>query len=228
MFEEQLRRVESKTTDELLCTNSCVGKEVGVPLIVTYHPHLNDLNKIMRKNLKHLQADQIVKLVFTPVSFVPSHLVPSKLYSLQRTTGSYKYNTPHCQIGKNVKEYYEFSSHVTKETLKINYYFDSNGKSLIYLISCRVRGKQYVGSTTEMFRFRWNNYKICQRKSKGGEDCIQKYLHGHFLSEGHNGLINDVEIIFIDKTDQWDPTRKAEFWRTKLKTLAPCGLNVEE
>ena len=27
---------------------------------------------------------------------------------------------------------------------------------------------------------------------------MQKYFHDHFLSEGHNGLIDDVEIVFID------------------------------
>ena len=57
---------------------------------------------------------------------------------------------------------------------------------------------------------------------------MQRYLHEHFLSENHNGLINDVESIFIDKTDPSDPTRREEFWKTKLKTLAPYGLNLEE
>ena len=57
---------------------------------------------------------------------------------------------------------------------------------------------------------------------------MQRYLHEHFLSESHNGLINDVESIFIDKTDPSDPTRREEFWKTKLKTLAPYGLNLEE
>ena len=57
---------------------------------------------------------------------------------------------------------------------------------------------------------------------------MQKYFYDHFLSESHNGLINDVEIVFIDKTDPSDPTRREEFWRNKLKTLAPYGLNVEE
>ena len=38
-------------------------------------------------------------------------------------------------------------SHVTKETFKINHYFACNSKSLIYLISCKVCDKQYVGST---------------------------------------------------------------------------------
>ena len=161
---------KNRTRDELLWTNSCVGKEIGVPLIVTYHPHLNGLNKIMRKNLKHLQANQTVKSVFTPAPFVSfrtarnlrSHLVRSKLYPLQHTTGSCKCNTPRCQVGKSVKECYEFSSHVTKKTFKINHYFDCNIKSLIYLISSKMCGKQYVGSTTERFSFRWYNYKSCQ------------------------------------------------------------------
>ena len=145
MVKEQLRRVENRTRDELLCTNSCVSKVVGVPLIVTYHLQLNGLNKIMRKNLKHLQADQTVKSVFTPAPFVSfrsarnlrSHLVRSKLYLFKRTTGSYKCNTPRCQVGQNVKECYEFSSHVTKKTFKINHYFDCNSKSLIYLLLVR-------------------------------------------------------------------------------------------
>ena len=53
---------------------------------------------------------------------------------------------------------------------------------------------------------------------------MQKYLHDHFLREDHNCLINDVEIIFIDKTDALDPPRTEKFWRTN--TL--YGFNVEE
>ena len=57
---------------------------------------------------------------------------------------------------------------------------------------------------------------------------MQKYFHDHFLSEGHSGLINDAEIVFIDKTDPSGPTRRDKFWRNKLKTLLAYGLNVEE
>ena len=57
---------------------------------------------------------------------------------------------------------------------------------------------------------------------------MQKYLHDHFLSEDHDGLVNNVVTIFIDKTDPSDPERREEFWRTKLRTLAPHGLNIEE
>ena len=68
---------------------------------------------------------------------------------------------------------------------------------------------------------------LAKEKLKNGEGCIQRCLHEHLLSEGHNGFINEVKIISIDKTDPSDPSRREAFWRTKLKTLAPTGLNVE-
>ena len=78
-------------------------------------------------------------------------------------------------------------------------------------MSCKVPGKQYMGSTAERFRFGWNNCKSRQRKAQRGEDCMQKCFHDYFLSDSHNGLINDVEIVFVDKTDSSDPTRREEF-----------------
>ena len=64
-----------------------------------------------------------------------------------------------------------------------------------------------------------NNYKSCQRKAERGEDCMEKYFHDHSLSEGPNGLINDVEIVFIAKTDPSDTTRREKFWRNKAPRL---------
>ena len=39
-------------------------------MLVTYHPHLNGLNKIMWKNVKHLKADQTGQSVLTTGHFV--------------------------------------------------------------------------------------------------------------------------------------------------------------
>ena len=136
MVTEQLKRIKYRKREDLLRTNDCVSKEIGVPLVVTYHPHLNALNKIICRNLKHLHADQLVGSIFTSAPFTSfgtacnlrNHLVHSKLYPLKRTTGSNKCNTLRCQVGKNVKECYKFSSHVTKETFKMNHCFDCNSK----------------------------------------------------------------------------------------------------
>ena len=34
---------------------------------------------------------------------------------------------------------------------------------------------------------------------------MQKNLHDHFLSEDHDSLLKNVEIILIEKTDPTDP-----------------------
>ena len=47
-------------------------------------------------------------------------------------------------------------------------------------------------------------------------------------SGGHNGLINDFEIILIGKMDSSDPTRRVFFWMRVLKTIAPLGLNIDK
>ena len=117
MVTEQLQRVTYRNKEDLLRTNDCVSKKIGVPIDVTYHPHLDALNKIVRRNLEHLCTDQLVRSIFMPAPFISlrtarnlrSHLVHSKLYPMKRTTGSNKCNTPRYQEGKNVKECYEFS-----------------------------------------------------------------------------------------------------------------------
>ena len=40
--------------------------------------------------------------------------------------------------------------------------------------------------------------------------------------------MNDCEIIFKDKTDPSDPTRRQFFWMRVLKTIAPWGGNIDE
>ena len=157
MVTEQLARVKYKNREDLVRTIDCLSKEIVVPFVVIYHPHLNALNKMIRGNLKHLHADHLVRSAFTPAPFIlfrtvrnlRSHLVRSKVYPLKQTTGSYKCNTPCCQVSKNGKECYEFSSHVTKESFKISHCFDYNSKCLIYLMPCKVCGIQYVGSNRE-------------------------------------------------------------------------------
>ena len=89
---------------------------------------------------------------------------------------------------------------------------------VLYLISCNVFVKQYVESTTERLRFRWNNY---QRKAERAKEYMQIYLHEHIVRKDRNGLIYDKEIIIINKIDLF-------YFTSNRKTLASYGLNVEE
>ena len=63
---------------------------------------------------------------------------------------------------------------------------------------------------------------------KKGEDHLQKHLHDKFLSKDYDCLFNNGEINFLDKTDPVEPEKREKNLRTKLRTLAPMGLNIEE
>ena len=96
---------------------------------------------------------------------------------------------------------------------------------LVYLLSCKVCGRQYTGQTVDEFRYRWNNYKDNNRKSLRGNEHKQAGFFAHFEGLDHNGFLEDTEITFIDKTDPSDPTRREEFWIDTLKTRYPLGLH---
>ena len=57
---------------------------------------------------------------------------------------------------------------------------------------------------------------------------MQGHLFKQFWSTGHNGVLNDVSITFINKTDPSAPLKREDYWKRTLKSLAPFGLNIED
>ena len=131
----------------------------------------------------------------------------------------------------NVSKTDVFQLFQTKEQYKINHQLNCNDKCLIYLLSCKVCGLQYVGSITDKFGLRRNNYRENIRKTKRGGGVggqMQRLVFVHFSSNGLNGFLEYCSISFIDKTDEPDPTRRKERWRRVLKTVTPYGLNTTD
>ena len=57
---------------------------------------------------------------------------------------------------------------------------------------------------------------------------MQGHLYEHIYPDSHNGLLEDVAITLIDKTDGRDPKNRENYWMRTMKTLALDGLNIEE
>ena len=196
--------------------------ESGIPFVTTYHPKVNEFGKLIQDILPFLYSVREVQKVFSSPPIVSSrsarkikdYIVTSKLYP---------------DVRKRISITEEFTSFTTKKTYKINHSFDCNDKCLIYLLSCKSCGKQYVGNTTDHFRSRWNNYKSDVRKAESGdmENVKQKFLQSHFLQRDHQGFLKDVEVRLIDKTQASDPTKREFYWMRTLRTLYPDGLNIE-
>ena len=184
----EIDKVRAKHREDLVKPRDKNNKAIGLPFVVTYTPDLQRLSSILRKHLPLLYQDTEVKKVFTPPPFVSyrcafnlrNRLVRSKVYPIEREIGCRKCDKPRCKTCDNVIISDNFSSNITKEVFTINHRLNCDDNCLVYLLSCKVCGLQYVGQTSDRFRFRWNNYKACQRKAVKGEEHPQMKLHQHF------------------------------------------------
>ena len=57
---------------------------------------------------------------------------------------------------------------------------------------------------------------------------MQEHLCEYFCDSEHSGLLNDVSITFIDKTDPTSPLQRENYWKHTLKTFAPYGLTIKK
>ena len=102
------------------------------------------------------------------------------------------------------------------EVYQIKKSFNRNSKIIVYLIECRVCGKQYNGSNVTNIRARVNNYKNTHRnfrkeQAKSKHTLNQKPFHEHYLQNDHNGIC-DWEITIIDHTEKVKSLRQKELY----------------
>ena len=109
-------------------------KREEFPFVTTYHPSLKKIGRIINQSLYILHMNEEVKSVFTPTPMVffpsarklSSYLVRAKLYPLERTVGSVQCKGKRCQTCQD-------------------------DICLVYLLTCNVCLKQYVGQTIKEF-----------------------------------------------------------------------------
>ena len=59
------------------------------------------------------------------------------------------------------------------------------------------------------------------------ENVKQKFLQIHPLQDDHKRSLEDVEVRLIDKTQEFDPSKREYYWLRILKTLWRDGANTE-
>ena len=103
---------------------------------------------------------------------------------------------------------------------------DCSTKNIIYLISCKKCGVQYIGKTSQTLRSHFNNHRARLKQ------MCDIFLYNHFNSDYHS--IDDVTILPIEEVtiepeDQMSLADKLssreEFWYRELCSVYPYGLN---
>jgi hypothetical protein len=125
-----------------------------------------------------------------------------------------------------------FSSVRTGQRFQIRDHVDCKSTNVIYLIDCaKCHDVQYVGETgqTVSRRFHGHRSSIKQQGNSSTNDSSKRetLVARHFQGQGHTLQHLRVTVIEQVQEDNTNTRRKRErFWRHKLKTNYPEGLNV--
>ena len=185
--------------------------------VVDYHPALRALYNIFRElHVIVSWSERFLRIMPEPpmVCFrraknLKDHLVRSKLRGEEETVvGMFKCGKKKCKICDNVVTGDEFKSYVEGRSFRINHRFDCDTEGVVYLISCKSCGLQYVGNTITAFRLRFNNHKSSlNRYGRGQRNIAGQHIYAHFFGEGHLGL-RDFMVQVIDCTNVNNPTER--------------------
>ena len=91
--------------------NSGINKKKGIPFVVTYHPKLKNLSKIIKDNLYLLYMNDEVNKTFTPspmISFCSSRKVNSYIVPYKHSTCIPRWN----EVETNVSTSFQCGIHV--------------------------------------------------------------------------------------------------------------------
>ena len=140
-------------------------------------------------------------MIFRRAPNLKYNLVRAKLPSIQTegVRGYFKCGKARCQVCSYMSEGSSFRCNVSGREHDINSNFNWDSSGIVYLLGCKVCGKQYVGSTFTSFRARFKNYKSSSRKFSSRVAVTQAELFRHFTETNHDGFIEDVSFQSIDK-----------------------------
>ena len=203
-----------------------------IPFVLTFNPRLPEISTILKTYFPILQSSEKCKKAIPHVPFV-SYRKPPNLRNLlvrarmRSTTPQHKGFEPclssRCKTCGSSVATSSFTSHHNNKHFFILHHITCSSTKLIYLITCTLCGKQYVGQTEQTLRQRMNGHRHCILNDRDTP------VSRHFNLPDHSFI--HLQVIGIDHvpgTDTHGRMNKETFWIHALGTLEPNGINVQE
>ena len=198
-IQRQIDRANEITRDEALETSERKTMD-RIPLVVTYHPDLPLLGKILHNHLPIFHVLERMKLA-TPRPPLVGNRRPRNLKELltkatlkpsQHHNGSHGLGRPHCKTSAHVSTGTDFVSTVTGERFQANVDATCKTRNLAYFKECLRCRKQYVGETENPLRL-WMNGD----RSYYYRKLPDKSVGVHFNTMGHT--FEDLTVVVIEQ-----------------------------
>ena len=209
-----------------------------VPLVVSFHPNLPPLRSITNDNHHILHtSDRLQQAVpDTPILAyrrprnLRDLLVRAEVRPLSDTNptthqGTFTCDSNRCVVCKeHIKEGDSFISNSNNSSHRIRSNITCTTSNVVYLISCRVCGVQYVGETKNALKRRFYGHRSTVNTVK-----LDTPVGHHFNLPNHS--ISDMILQGIESLGNRSDTVRAsreKFWMKRLRTIQPHGLNIQE
>ena len=231
-LENEFKRALDTSREACLQLKSNQEKPARIPLVVTYHPILPSFHLTTKRHLSILHASERLRRAFEHpplIAFRRPRNLRDLLVRATLTTkphespGNYPCGVPRCKTCPILRVTDEFSSHTTGKVFKVNFRASCKSSNVIYLITCRRCGLQYVGETGQPLHMRMNGhrYDIAHRRTE------ESPVAEHFNSGVHEEL--DMTVMAIELARSRDAClrkiRESRWIRT-LGTSSPSGMNL--
>ena len=230
MIQSALEKAVRKDRSTLLDTSKPqTGKGNNlIPFITTYNPYNPPIDQILGSNKHILNTSGELQTIFDSKLFVVNRratnlqdlLVRSDLNPVTIIKGSGPCNTP-CKICPFMKQNTSIVCWTTKENIPIRGRYNCKSKNIIYLLSCKKCGIQYVGQSGNTFNERFRAHLTDIRHGN-----VNKPVSRHFTTDNHT--IDDVDAVILTQTNRNINIRlrTEESWIQKLRSRTPNGLNL--
>ena len=243
---EEFSQVSKMNRKTVLARKEKKRKEVTA-WVVDYNPRLPPLSKFIKKSLDKLYQDEQMRNCFPEGSLLVSHKRAPNLKQIlvdQRYNDRNKVPKPQgahestgekgiflcnrkCQMcqNKHLIPGKQFRCSVTKKNYTIRQHLHCNVRNVIYLITCKICQKQYVGSTTN-FKTRFTLYKSDIKQLKKSCTCIQHFGKTHNWSDFQIQPIEQVHISddLLPSDKEKKLLARERHWMAELRTIH-FGLN---
>ena len=229
--QDQMDRATSVSREQALAISENKTSD-RVPLVVTYHPELPCLGKILCDHLPTLHISERMKKAIPSPPLVANRRPKNLKDLLVRATmkppqriyeGSNRCGRPRCKTCIHIKTGINFNSAVTGEKFRARVTANCKTSNIVYLIECRKCKKQYVGETENPLHLRVNGHRSDYHRRLSDKPVAE-----HFHSTGHS--FDDMTIMVIEQIHVADSARRRQresYWIYTLQTLTPDGLNLE-
>ena len=127
-----------------------------------------------------------------------------------------------CQ--EHILESDSFKSHTTGAHHKIRGHITCTTSNIIYLISCRICGIQYIGETKNLLKKRFYGHRSTVKTQKldtpvGRHFNLPNHSISDMILQGIEALANHRESVRLSRE---------KMWIKRVHTIHPHGLNIQE